>query len=251
MVYGIVILPIAMIALFRKSKKDVKHKLIYIISLVVLFAFIIKSNFATAFIFMILGILLSITNFNKKKRMIVSVILIGLALITLFNLDTVIDIITDMLPNDSIIAIRLNEITEFGSQDDIGQSSSFDSRIDLLKKSIESVIANPLGVGYSSNFDYDKIVNTLGLHNEWIDLVGKYGIVVGGLTIYFIISSLIQLYKDMKFSNCSHEIKVSIGIIILLGFFNPIATTSIFLIEFVLVPCLLKNVLEGKNEKNI
>lgn len=245
LVYGLAIIPVIVLALLKKNKNTKKQKFLYVSIILLLLMFIIKANFATAFILIVASLILGVLKFNKKNKVILISFLILITIIGLLNIQIILEYTVKILPDNSIISIRLNEILEYTeASGNVDTDTSFYGRIMLLNKSFNSIIKKPLGIAYTNNFNYVSMQDELGLHNEWIDLIGKYGIIVGGLVLLFVATSLNQFRKDFKESKYSYEINITIGIITVLGFLNPINATTILLLEFVFIPCLISN----KNE---
>lgn len=245
LVYGIILLPPLFIYLLKNQIFNIKNKTKPILISIAILFFIIKAGFATAFLLSGGATLITMV-LSSKKRIINKIIIILLVLCFIFMvsnpflLNLTIQMISELLPENSIISVRLNEIIPaiYGRANE----SSFLMRIHGLEKSINAIAENPIfGVGYKVGFDYTSISNYASLHTEWIDILAQYGIVFGGLLLLFIGFSFRDLLK--LFSNTEMEllIRILIMTVIILGFLNPIFTSSIYLILMVYVPCYLLN----------
>ncbi|MDS0526535.1 hypothetical protein NNC19_12660 [Clostridium sp. SHJSY1] len=240
LIYGVMLIPVVLFYIIRRIQCKAKMKLLYFILMLFFLYFIFRSGFTTAFLISLFGIyivFLSNIQHNKVLKMIIiSVVTIIAGYLCIYF--GVLDYIGGLLPSDSIISIRLNEIRPalFNGN----KISSFGLRLELLQKSFSAFINNPLfGVGYKVGQSYANEGTLLGLHSEWVDNLGRYGIVMGLPYFSFIFlcfRDLIKKYKNTKYKDL---IVILVCLIILLGFCNPIKTSSAFLFLFVVVPSYL------------
>lgn len=244
LIYGIILLPVVLLYLAKNIYSKLLTKISYITIAAFLLYFVIKSGFATAFILSTAGIIFVILS-AKNQKIINNILIVSLIIvvsIVLMNtqlLSDIINIITSVLPQDSIISVRLNEIVPalYGTSSNI---SSFSMRLNGLETTLNAFLENPiLGVGYKVGFDYIAVSSFIGLHTEWIDLLAQYGLFLGLPLLLFIGLSFKDLLNIFKGTQMETIIKTVVFMIIVLGFLNPILTTSVFVIAMVYIPCLL------------
>lgn len=244
LIYGIILIPPIFLYIAKSLKLKLGWRLIYFISALFLFYFIIKSGFATAFIISLAGSIISIF-VTSKQRMVnrtwITISILGLAVVFL-NIDLLaglINYVIRFLPADSIIAVRLNEIIPalFGSSTDV---SSFSMRLNGFDKTISAFLEQPFfGVGYKVGFDYLKVSFYTGLHTEWLDNLSQYGLILSLFYFGFIIRSFQELVQLFKLTPFNKIVKLLILMLVIVGFLNPIITTSIFVIMMIYLPALM------------
>ncbi|MGM0877158.1 MAG: O-antigen ligase family protein [Bacillota bacterium] len=250
LIYGVFLLPPVFLFLAKSILKKPLARLCSLGIAAFLLYFIIKSGFATAFILSIAGCTLTFLLLNKQKLIsrviiILSVFWVSLIFLNEEVLSEIIHSITNLLPYDSIIAVRLNEIVPalYASAND----SSFSNRLHGLEKSWTAFIENPfLGVGYKVGFDYMSVAAFTGLHTEWLDMLAQYGLFLGVPLLLFIGITFNELIKLFIGTSMEQVIKLVVVIIFLVGFLNPILNTSIFIIALLFIPSLLMLVLSKK-----
>ncbi len=226
--------------LFKKAIFYKKKNFVYVILLILNFVFILKANFATAFIMMIFTILIFLFVQNFKKKKIFSFVIIIFSMFALVNYKNIAFVITDHLPKDSIISIRLNDAIN-NSED-----STFGERIDLMQKSFKTISENFLfGISAQYNHDYTKLISKIGLHTEWVDFFARYGVCIALLYFAFIVKAFKILIK----SGVDNELFITYFITtIFLGFLNPLLNSGCFFFIFLIIPILIVG---GRNEKTL
>lgn len=240
LIYGVMFIPVVLFYKIRRIQCKTKIKLLYFILMLFFLYLIFKSGFTTAFLISLFGIYIIFLS-NIKHNKILKIVIISLATIFigyLFIYCGLLDYITGFLPYDSMISVRLNEIGPVL----LGRSTggSFGIRLELFQKSFHAFIDNPLfGVEYKVGYNYSNEATLLGLHSEWIDNLGRYGIAIGLPYFLFIVlcfKDLIKKYKNTKYKDL---IIILVCLLILLGFCNPIKTSSAFLFLFLVIPSYL------------
>lgn len=247
LIYGVILLPALFLFLAKNLFKSFWSQFFSVALAIFILYFIIKAGFTIAFILSIVSSILSL--FLLKNQNIVSKVFIiflslggGLILLSEKIISEVIHLATIYLPTDSIISIRLQEIvpTLYGADN----SSSFSARLYGIEKSWNAFIDNPfLGVGYKVGFDYYSISKYTGLHTEWLDLFSQYGLFLGIPFVCFIFITLNNLVKLFNGTSMESIIKLIVLLIVIVGFFNPILNTSIFILGLLYIPSILTLIL--------
>lgn len=254
LIYGVILLPPVFLFLARSNHEKCCLRIFSLVTALFLLYFIIKSGFATAFIVAMIGCILSLLLFRTQKlfsKLIIlcSAILVYIILSSKQLLITVIREITSVLPMNSIIAIRLNEIpqTIYGSS----SGSSFSNRIHTVEKTWSAFVEHPLlGVGYTVGYDYYSVEKLTGLHTEWLDILAQYGLFLGVPFLLFIAITLYELIQLFRNTSMEQIVKLIVFMIVFVGFLNPIQSTSIFIIALLFIPSLLIVVLSKETELN-
>lgn len=178
---------------------------------------VIISDFMIAIIFAILFCILAIYFKYVKKMLplfIFSLVLIFLILIFRTQISDLVIYISDLNLLSEYMNMKLEFIANFlnGS----GFTESLGTRIMLITMSITAFIKYPFfGIPYTL---YNG--ETLGLHTEWFDNLGYYGII--GTFVVFLIYYSIYKYISNHCENDKTYAKLAFLSIFLLGFMNPI-----------------------------
>lgn len=243
-VYGVVVLIPILIMCFRYLKKSSKKSFL-MISIVTVLAFtvIVLSNFTTAYFLLLLAITLALLTNNKRPFVSMLILGIFLLMVSPFLLDLLnLFLITmkNMIPSmrtqiklEGIISI-INGNIDYGS---------VTSRSGLLRNSIESFLSAPIfGVGaYYSNRE------VIGIHAQFIDDLGRFGI-VGAIPIFtfmfLILKKVFMRIQDRKIKNAY---LYSAFIFFLLGFMNPTQAYGISFSVFFMLPVIVSYI-NSENE---
>lgn len=236
-IYGVILIAILALNNAIDCTKPMK-KIFFFLAYFLLVYLVIKSNFATAFLMLLIGsmILLYFKTLKKFKHKILITFLLITVIVILFALyEEIILYLISILPKDSIISIRL-----IGMVDD-SDSSTFFERMDLMAKSF-ATIEDYFFFGKAAyyRYDYNAMANEMGLHTEWIDFIAKHGIFISIIFFSFLYKSFKTLYNKYKTTNYSPVIITGIIVLILLGFLNPISNTSCFLMLFTILPVFIE-----------
>lgn len=244
LIYGIILLPPVFIYLAKNNFRKISLRLFYLFTSLFLLYFIIKSGFTTAFIISTVGsfcaiIFLKRYHLINKTLLFTGIIIIAMVLLNEQLLSNVINSIIHLLPEKSIISIRLAEVVPaiYGSSSD---TTSFSMRLLESKETIFAFLTNPLlGIGYKVGFDYIGVSKFIGLHTEWLDILSQYGLFLGVPLLMFIGISFKEVILLFKSTSSELIMKIVIMMVIVLGFFNPIMTSATYIIVMVYIPCIL------------
>lgn len=210
--------------------------------------FIIKSNYLTAFLTIIVcsvALMVLLATSNKKLRF-VSTLFSGLVLITLaYNLDSIISLIAEYLPS------RISSVLISGGGDSVTNSIMQEFLIDrwpTIQESIDSFFKYPLwgmighgAVGFDGNF-----LTGFGQHSFVFDTFALFGIFGGVIGTY---ATLNPLKKSAVWDKHSAFRIAMIVCIVMLYFLNN-ATESIALVVSVIAPFVCSEISTQNDEKN-
>lgn len=240
-VYGFVFLICYLFnSVFIEPNENKKSRMINIILLVIAILFMIKANFATAFVMMITSILLLILTENINKKSPISILLIIMVILSVIHYKDLANVAIKNLPQGSIISIRLKDAINNN-----GDSTTFE-RFELMKKSVNTIKTNfVFGISAEHNYNYNNMSSIAGLHTEWLDFFVKYGVFLSIEYYLFIYKSFRCIIKSQKNKRLFISLFISA---VLLGCFNPILNGGCFLMVFLIIPIMS---LGEKNEKNI
>lgn len=177
----------------------------------------------------------------KSIKPLIFILMVSLAVLIIFreSIGNLLLIIADKNILSTYMSMKIEYIANFlqGS----GYTESLGDRISLMMRSLDTFSQNVLlGVDYSQ-FGFE----TLGLHTEWFDNLGYYGIIGFSVIIYIMINIYINIYLSFNDLVSKQLVKVSFLTFIVLGFSNPCMTGGIFCIVF-----LLPLVLDFSQSKN-
>lgn len=158
-----------------------KHILWGLLGLVLSFLIILRASFLIALCVMLLGVVLTFVQ-NEKKSPIFSVV-IAMLMIVMFFLpwSEILSFLAGVIDNDTI-STRLNELSlmfEFGNV--VGHTAG---RLDTYTRSISTLLQHPLGVGpYYFSQEAREII---GRHSQILDDLARYGVAAFAFYCIFI-----------------------------------------------------------------
>lgn len=240
-VYGLIFIPPICIYILCNLKRNKKIKLVCSISCVFILYVIYRMNFATAFLLSVCFCIYTIiSRFVKPIHIFFIIILGGIIIYMLFPyLDVFFNSLANIFPEKTILNERLNQIAEIfiGSNNE----SSIRYRLLNIEKSINTFYNHILiGKSYTVGFDFRGEAEFIGQHNEWLDILARYGVIGGGSLVSFIVLSLKDLRYTFKRTPFARLVNITIIILIILGFLNPILGTTVLLIVYIYVPCCIE-----------
>lgn len=199
--------------LFYYMKKT-RNK-IYLIPLIITYIMCIRSQYVILIILMVITSLLAVFDNLSMKKRIITVISMGVIIyLASVNIDTIINVLTQMFDEEEIIILRINEIYRLL----VGKTSNYialSARKDVYIESWNTFISQPLLGNYKAG---------IGGHSEILDLMGAMGFF--GITVILLI--LNTFYKSIKKINNqfnsleNYYFKIFIFVFIVLGLLNPI-----------------------------
>lgn len=235
LVFSAILLSAVSVFLY-KDNPNPRKKVAYIIGYAFLIYFLVKADVATAFI---LALLLSIPLFFFKKNKIsfrfYVIALIILLIFVLFASEAIYSFVgrtAVIFEEDSFLYKRLNELQS--------GDSSFAGRGNRMIKSIGAIFQYPFfGVGVHSGFNYYQLEAHLGMHSDFFDIPGKYGIPFA-LVLYSLFYMQFKKIKGMLKDPAKEKIYSVLGLSILVtSVFDPVVATNMFLMLYVYIPMIL------------
>lgn len=211
-----------------------KYRLQNLIKLLINGLFVFLMDYTTQFLFFLIAILtillLELTK-NKTKFVLVTVIFSSAFVLLSQKLANILYYINATYLSDDInLSLRLHEIANFLNNGDLS-GIALGGRLRVAEISWDTFLQYPLfGVPFSK---YGESMAFIGGHHEWVDDLGRFGII--GMLIFLIF--LYCLLKKILFDNNEKTYKISyavVGVIIMYGFFNPIISMPVICICIVL-----------------
>ena len=232
-VYFITALSVPLLYYAIKVKNQLKRiiaTIIYVFSVV----FIIKSNYMTAFLTVIVCstiLIMLLIMSNKNIGFGLSIFIIGLLLILSFNVDNILTFIGDFLPDRiSRVLISKNSETLTGS---IMQEFLLD-RFPTILTSLEALINHPIaGAVGSKSLEYSgNFLIGFGQHSFIFDTFALFGLFGGMIGGYAVLSPM----ENNKIWSNHFAFRIAmITCVLMLYFFNN-ATESIALVVTIIAP---------------
>ncbi|MCA1031321.1 hypothetical protein LCL95_09815 [Bacillus timonensis] len=218
-IYGLVILiPLftsKMIDTFKNGDK--KNGTLFTILLILSLVYITKSQFATALLLSLVGIILGLLVRKVKSvlSLFINTLLIVLFLLLAFNIVNVLLWLTSILDSMVLKERIYLVINLFQTKDFVGID-----RFDRMNNTLNAFFEYPFGaVFYGARFMYD----TLGVdfHTEWLSTIAYFG--WQGLLLFtaWILAYLREVVRRVKQYTSLTYIYVQFIMIFLVGLFNP------------------------------
>lgn len=203
------------------------------IPLSILFAITIyRADYFIAVVFSVLGILMNLLNGSNKKVLLVAYIMciFGMVLYlsgAFYYIGSTIVSFTQS--SGSVLSDKLSQIGHFLMG---GQSIQYltDGRFSRSSLSMSTFLHNPLtGIGWVTGFNTNYELGLIGQHSEWIDSLGRFGVIGAGLYFTFLFKSIQETYQYKK------KLYSTIIVFVILGFFDPIRNFTVMFTIFFLV----------------
>lgn len=148
-----------------------KHVVWGLLGLTLSFLILLRASFLIALCVMLLGVVLTLIQ-NEKKSPYLSIVITILALVMLFlPWSEILSFLAGVVDNDSI-SVRLQELSsllEFGQV--IGDTAG---RLDAYMHSISTLVRHPLGVG--PYYFSQEAREFIGKHSQILDDLARYGV---------------------------------------------------------------------------
>jgi len=244
--YGSAILCVYLFdCVLNKRITKIKHKVIAVISCILLYLLVFETRSTVTILITTLGIVLCLAfyifnrigkNTDIVVRSIVSTFLIVLGVIVIVsNLNFIGEsMMKATVGKKDIVSVRIFEVGSLIiGQSEYGQEEDVAVRNEHLRQSFNTFKGSPFfGVGYKYGY-YFGSSNLFGVgnHSEWVDSMAKYGLFGGVPYLLMFIFALSEIRKRNK-----REISSAfIFVVFLLGFLNPFITSqSIIALFFIL-----------------
>ena len=226
-------IPLLLMSLFVLKTKSSKNRAWILIYFVFNFTIITLSNFATAFVSMIIGLVfILLYDYKVKlKRLILILLLCAVAVFILREqIANLCYIIADTDFFSPIMHKRIVAIGDFLVGH--GGGSSFENRFVLMNISWKSFLKYPIFGIPASEFGE----GTVGLHETWMTQLGTTGLVGTGLLLITFTLLIKNVFAVMKTPQCKAAYKFILFFCVILGFLNPLAMRDVFIALFVIIP---------------
>lgn len=232
-VYGIMLLSLAVLGVIRQSKAKYKFLPIFVLFSI----FILLSQYTTAFLLLLLGVIMIVFEKNKKLRNFLLLFLIASIIFVILFPEIVsryILSLAHLFPSEAFQRYRMEQLAEMtinfnnGNYDSATMEGTV-SRVDLYRVTMNTIGNNFfLGAGNA-----DRAL--IGGHATFLDVIAKFGIICGGAYVFT------KLYLIRKISQMIPYIYSGyyrmIGIIyVVLSLLNTTDDMMISTIIFVIIP---------------
>lgn len=239
-IYGtILLIPILLMGLKQSFKVNLFLPfLIIVISAILVIAL---SNFTTAYLFLIIALVLTL--FISYKNIYLVFITVGaimgiLSPILLTILIGILEYIRDITPS-LMTQNKLSSIVGILEGNSDIESASI--RTLLMEISMKSFLSNPI-LG-SGAYYHDH--NIIGNHSQFIDDLGRYGL-FGSLPIFiFMFYSLMNIRRRLPSTKVRNSFMFCSLLFLVLGFLNPIQSYGIIFAVFLVLPLLSRYLQEN------
>lgn len=261
MAYALTILSIYLFDLILNKKiESLKLQLIISISLIISTFFVIETKSTLTIIWLLVGYSISYiskdnhgkqNNKNNKTKLVFYMKILSLLFIVIFLILTRKNIGNFILNvtagNLDVLSLRFRDIG-YALTSGVGNSGQLALRLEIPLKSVSAFLTNPIiGRGYEYGYRAIEAYNYIGGHGEWVDALGKYGL-VGSL-----------LYFSIFVTFIGKERRISKGIIpptyvivfVLLGLFNPLVNFQSMYAMLFLIPSLSLFLVENRYNKHV
>ncbi len=210
------------------AKRNTAIKNIILLALIVLCSLMVyKSDYTTALLIVLASIILAILFKSGKNSFIKCAIILLLVLIAYIFKVQILEAVASLFDKDTVIYMRLKEL-----QATFIYGIEF-NRFELMKRSIDAFFASPIWGQFG-------IVKTVGGHSDFVDTLGRYGII--GFIVYNAIFFLVARlqYKQLH----TGKYKVYFLVVQFVFLFNRITNTvlgsqNIVAAVYFIVPTIL------------
>lgn len=234
-VYYIVAMSIVFLFIFFENSK-MKYKIPALCLYVLSIWLIVKSNYMTALLIsLISSVLLIIFRSVYRKKVFWSIIIITCLIVLFLNLNSIISIISDILPE------RVSKVLMVDSHTSVIQSiydEFMGDRWPTMKLSIDAFKDNFLfGLIGNQTLGFDgQYLDGLGQHSHILDTFAFYGVFIGIWTVYIISMPFID--KKNSYSRRTTALNCSMMICIFSLFLFNNATSSIACVSGLVMPAI-------------
>lgn len=208
-----------------------KHKILYLLSALLVLCFVYVSQVTTTFFISVLMVVIVIATRRMSVKETI-LITIGLMIVGLFLLSTILPVLMQLFNIETEIGSHLAGMYEFIFEGGVSSKDAYavDGRVELYDASYEAFLQNPL---------FGSITSKVGGHTYLFDNLARYGII--GTTPLFLFFyyrfkiTLAHLDKDER----------RVYAICIIGFFLLVVIKNISGIDhwaymFLYIPCFLQ-----------
>ncbi len=224
----------------KDSLKSIVMIVLVVFVFVIFAFFLIRSQFFTAILLAIIGVLFSLL-YRKTKNIYLS--LAGLALLFIGFVIVLPAIRYEVAQHDEykVLSTKLAEIDNAVSGN-VGQSTDMNVRMNLSSMSIETFLENPF-FGKNDEIGTGLHVNEQGVgnHAEWLDFLAQYGL-CSFFLFFLLFDSLLKQSKEMRSP-------VLMALFIVLGFLNPLWQPQQMYAAFLYVPLLYHLLVKNRDKE--
>lgn len=237
--FALPILAPVLVLLYFKTKKNVKHRVLFIAATLSIFFCIFFSVLTTAILITLVGLALVFlfVSFEKGNKLAIfwALLLVLLGGFFVFFRTQIGEFLYGIVGNMStVVQQRLSRVIDMLFATDHANSYSMDRRFELADYSLDTFREHPLfGIGIGG-IRYGVI----GYHQEWPDILGVCGIFG---TIILVIAFYMYFKKMLKRSlNKIDKTGTAIGLIVLffLGWCDPCLVLPELYVVMVIIPNL-------------
>lgn len=230
-IYATTLLFSYLIGVAVKKSNWRKPPVLLICLCIVLFVLILRALYYIAIITAIACLIYSLLPITPKRKVTITVILVVVMCLLKDPLANLIFNIAHSI-SDEFTANKLSEIAKYLAVDSLSDFSST-SRIGLVFTSIKAFFEHPLlGV-----YNFEAINRYIRGHSGIFDLISDYGIIRATPIVIFLCSALKEIVKSAP-SFTREAIKLSIAAFVFVGVFDPIFSSQILMVIFVVIPLL-------------
>lgn len=210
-----------------------KLKVICYALVVILMFTIYYASYAMAYILLIAFIMISIyiTNFKRKISIFSRVLLISVPIIAL-GLVWILLSMPQVVPN-LYIQTRLIEIKDVITGKQLNDSADIMIRTNLYIKSIKGILKYPF-TGCVP-FHMNEYGNLVGYDMQWLNLLARYGIILGFFPIVTIYHN-VKLYMVLLEKTSRKYMLLFVIYFTILGFLNTNFVAIIMIVAFIIIP---------------
>lgn len=193
------------------------------------------SYYAMAYMFVILLIIAALYIVYLKKECTKKSIIILIAGPIIAIIAALFLINNPMVVSNIYMQERLVQIKDIFSGKQLASDTNTVIRLNNYITSLDGIVKYPFtGCVPLHSEEYNMLV---GGHTQWLDLIARYGIILGCLPIFFIFKKF-NFYMARLDSTNKKSMLLFCVYFILLGFFNPNFIEIIFIVLFVIIPNL-------------
>ncbi len=237
-IYSYIFLAMIMIGTFSVIKRRACRS-VYIPVLALLLLLLIKAQYTIAVLLLIFGVFLMA--FKNRTVLFfggfaIAFIILLTGLIGIDGWSEIVYYVSNFIPGD-VLRIRFIQIGDLLSGGNSGGVNGAITRFDLYKMSWDSLMKYPLfGVGDKMEVFTD---NLIGGHSTFIDRLGQYGILGGGVYIVTRIYILLKVCKTLP-EEGRYIYGVSVVIYAILSILNTTNRNSLLMMMIVIIPFFIE-----------